>query len=128
MYSPSIVKSNPDVEVVTEKLFAEVAVPLGVVTENFPEIAPVGTVAVIWVALFTVNVADVLFSETAVAPVKFVPLMVTIVATCPLEGLKLVIVGVGTVTVKLPEDVAFPADVVTATLPVVAPLGTVAVI
>ena len=43
----------------------------------------------------TVNeVAAVPLNLTAVAPVKFVPVIVTLVPTVPLVGLKLVIVGV----------------------------------
>jgi hypothetical protein len=65
---------------------------------------------------------------TEVAPVKFVPVMVTEVTTVPLVGVKLVIVGGGAVTVKLLALVAVPPGVVTLTVPVVAPEGTVAVI
>lgn len=128
IYRPSIVKSNPEDDVVTVKLFAEVALPPGVVTENLAVVAAAGTVVVIWVALFTVNVAALLPSETAVAPVKFVPVIVTEAPTCPLAGLKFVIVGAGGVTVKLLAEVPLPADVVTETFPVVAPLGTAVVI
>src|SRR5438445_13728982 len=63
-------------------------------------------------------------TATAVAPVKFVPLIVTLVPTGPLVGAKLVIVGAGT-TVKLLALVAVPPGVVTLTGPVVAPVGTV---
>ena len=59
------------------------------------------------------------------APVKFVPLIVTLVPTGPLVGEKLVMVG-GLVTVKLLLLVAVPSGVVTLTGPVVAPAGTVA--
>ena len=62
---------------------------------------------------------------TAVAPVKFVPVIVTLVPTGPLAGVKLVIVGAG-MTVKLAALVAVPPGVVTFTGPVVAPAGTVA--
>ena len=62
---------------------------------------------------------------TAVAPVKFVPLIVTLVPTGPLVGVKLVIVG-GLTTVKLLALVAVPPGVVTLIGPVVAPAGTVA--
>ena len=62
---------------------------------------------------------------TAVVPVKFVPLMVTLVPTGPLAGVKLVIVG-GLITVKLLALVAVPPGVVTLMVPVVAPVGTVA--
>jgi hypothetical protein len=60
---------------------------------------------------------------TAVAPVKFKPLIVTLAPTSPLAGVKLVIVGA---TVKSVALVAVPTDVVTLSRPVVAPVGTVA--
>ena len=63
---------------------------------------------------------------TAVAPVKFVPVSVTIVPMGPDEGVKLVIVGAG-ITVNELVLVAVPPGVVTAITPVVAPVGTVAV-
>jgi hypothetical protein len=117
------------VELVTVKLADEVTEPSGVVKAIFPVVAPAGTMAVTCVALFTVkDVAAVLLNVTAVAPVRFVPVIVTEVPTAPLAGLKLLIVGVGTETVKLALEVALPFGVVTVTLPVVAPVGTVVVI
>jgi len=113
--------------VVTVKSVTEVAVPPGVVTEIFPVVAPLGTAAVIWVALITENVAAAPLNATAVAPVRFVPLIVTAVPTGPDVGEKLVTVG-ATVTVKLVADVAVPPGVVTEIGPVAAPAGTVAVI
>jgi hypothetical protein len=99
-----------------------------VVTAIVPVVAPVGTVATICVALLTVKlVALVPLKVTAVAPVKLVPAMATEVPIGPLVGLKLVSVGAG-MTVKLPALVAVPPGVVTAIVPVVAPVGTVAVI
>jgi len=78
----------------TVKLAADVAVPEGVVTEIVPVVAPEGTVAVICVELFTVNEeATVPLNLTVVAPVRFVPVIVTFVPTHPLVGVKLVIVG-----------------------------------
>ena len=62
---------------------------------------------------------------TVVAPVKFVPLIVTLVPTGPLVGVTLVIVG-GLTTVNALGLVAVPPGVVTLTDPVVAPVGTVA--
>jgi hypothetical protein len=62
---------------------------------------------------------------TAVAPVKFVPLIVTLAPASPLVGEKPVIVG-GSRTVKLVALVAVPPAVVTLSGPVVAPPGTVA--
>jgi hypothetical protein len=107
-----------------------VAVPPGVVILIGPLVAPVGTVAVIWVAELTVNTEARPLNVTAVAPVKRDPVIVTRVPTGPFVGVKELIVGaaVGTVTVKLSELVAVPAAVVTLIGPVVAPLGIVAVI
>ena len=62
---------------------------------------------------------------TALAPVKFVPVIVTLAPVGPLVGVTLVIVG-GNSTVKLLAQVAVPPGVVTLTGPVVAPAGTVA--
>ena len=64
---------------------------------------------------------------TAVAPVKFVPVSVTVVPTVPLVGVKLVIVGTGT-AVKLEALVAVPPGVVTLIVPDVRPVGATAVI
>ena len=72
-------------------------------------------------------VAPVPLKATTVAPVRFVPVITTLVLTGPLVGLKLLIVGAWT-TVKLPALVAVPPGVVTEIVPVVAPAGTVAVI
>jgi hypothetical protein len=67
-----------------------------VTTLILPLVAPVGTVAVIWVDEFTVKlVAFVVLNRTAVAPVKLVPVMTTLVPTGPLVGLKDVTVGAG---------------------------------
>src|SRR5213594_768399 len=113
--------------VVTVKLEALAAVPPGVVTLIVPVVAPVGTVAVICVAELTVNVAVVPLNFTAVAPVKAVPVIVTLAPTTPVVGEKLVMAG-GGITVKLLALVAVPPAVVTLMVPVAAPLGTVAVI
>ena len=69
------------------------------------------------------KVAALPLTRTAVAPMKFVPLIVTLVPTGPLVGVKLVIVGA---TANVPELVAVPPGVVTLSGPVVAPAGTVA--
>jgi hypothetical protein len=88
--------------------------------------APKGTVAVIVPELFTVNVAALPPNETAVAPVKFVPVIVTPVPTGPLAGAKEDMAGV---TVKRVVVIEGPLpDVVTVMGPVVAPAGTVVVI
>src|SRR2546425_569535 len=71
-----------------------VAVPQGVVTLSGPVVAPVGTVSRITVAEVTVKGAALTpLNVTAVAPVRFVPLSITLVPTSPLVGVKLVIVG-----------------------------------
>jgi len=111
----------------TVKLLALLAVPPAVVTLIGPVEAPLGTVAAIEVDEFTVKPALTPLNRTALAPVKLVPLMVTIVPTPPLVGEKLVIVG-GGMTVKLPALLAVPPGVVTLSGPLVAPAGTVAVI
>jgi len=115
-------------DVLTEKAVALVAVPDGVVTEIGPDWAPFGTVAVIFVSEFTVKfVADLFLNLTSVAPVKFVPLIVTTVPTGPKVGENDVIVGAPAI-LKFIELVAVPLGVVTLMGPVVAPDGTVAVI
>jgi hypothetical protein len=62
-----------------------------------------------------------------VAPVKFVPVIVTEFPAAPLPGLKLEIVGVFRI-VKLAADAAAPPGVPTRIFPVVLLLATVAVI
>ena len=112
---------------VTVKLFVPVAVPPGVVTLSGPVVAPVGTVAWIVVAEVTEKLALTVLNVTAVAPVKFVPLIVTLLPTGSLVGVKLVIVGaLATTTVNALALVAVPPGVVTLSGPVVAPVGTVA--
>lgn len=112
---------------VTVKAVALVAVPTGVVTTIVPVDAPLGTVAVNDVLETTVNVALVPPKVTFVVPVKPLPVIVTFVPTGPLVGLNDEIVGAGCVTVKAVALVAVPPGVVTAIVPVAAPLGTIAV-
>ncbi len=118
-------------EVVTVKLVELVPVPFGVVTEILPVVAPAGTLALMLVDELTVNVdAAVLLNLTAVAPVKLVPVIDTFVPTGPLVGVKEVTVGglpPPPVTVKFVVLVPVPFPVVTAIGPVVAPVGTWAV-
>jgi hypothetical protein len=116
---------------VTVKFVELVAVPLGVITRIGPVVAPVGTATVILVpAPFTAKPgAFTLSNETAVAPVRLLPLILTDVPTGPLVGLNDVIVGAAApVTLKFVELVAVPSGLATAIGPVVAPAGTVAVI
>ena len=111
------------------------AVPPAVVTLIGPLLAPLsassGTVALIWASESTVNEAETPSKVTAVAPVKFAPVIVTLVPACPTPGVKELMSGgegKAAVTVKLLELFAVPPAVVTLIGPVVAPLGTVAVI
>jgi hypothetical protein len=110
---------------VTVKLAALVAVPSSVVTVIRPVVAPAGTLVVTVPELLTVKVAAAPLNETAVAPVKFVPVIVTPAPPAPLAGAKEVMAGV---TVKRVVVVKGPPSVVTVMGPVVAPAGTVVVI
>lgn len=104
--------------------------PPGVVTEIAPFRAPLGTVAVIRESLTTVNAAETPPpNATLVAPVRLLPLIVTVVPTGPELGEIDEIDGaeVAVLTVNDDELVPVPAAVVTAIGPEVAPAGTVAV-
>jgi hypothetical protein len=106
-----------------------VAVPAGVTTSMMPEVAVAGTVAVIFVAESTVWVAVTPLNLTAVAPQKFVPLIVTDVPVGPLVGVNDVIVGAPAVVAsKFVPLVAFPPGFTTVIGPSVAAHGTEAVI
>ncbi len=91
--------------------------------------APLGTAALILVALqLLIEVAVVPLNFTVLLPwvePKPVPVIVTTVPMFPEVGDKLVIEGAAT-TVKLAPLLAVPPTVTT-TLPVVAPVGTMAV-
>ena len=77
----------------TVKFAALVAVPAGVVTAILPLVAPLGTVAVICVALFTVKAALTPLKVTLLAPLKPLPVRVTLLATAPEVGTKPLTVG-----------------------------------
>ena len=68
-------------------------VPEGVATLSEPVVAPPGTVAVICVSESTLKLAAVRLNTTPVAPLKFVPVIVTVVPTGPLLGAKEPICG-----------------------------------
>jgi hypothetical protein len=112
----------------TVKLTPLLATPLAFTT-TLPVVAPVGTVATIEVAPQLVTVAVVPLKltdpEPCVAP-KFAPAIVTDAPTAPEVGDTLVMLGAAT-TVKLTPLLATPLAFTT-TLPVVAPVGTVATI
>src|SRR5215467_6640864 len=95
----------------------------GVVTVMGPVVAPAGTVVVIVPEGLTVNVAATPLNETAVAPVKAVPVIVTPVPTGPkvgANGLKLIpsrkammsSVAVGPIATVLigPENPVLPGE------------------
>ena len=101
------------------------AVPPAVVTDTLPEV-PLDTTADMLVELLTTkDVAAVPPNFTALAVVKFVPVIVTVVPVIPDVGVKEVMVGAFT-NVK-PASVTVPPGVVTETLPEV-PLAITAVI
>jgi hypothetical protein len=107
--------------------------PEGAVTVICEEVAAVGTVAPILVAVEEETKASVRLNRTALfAGVieKFVPLTVTAVPGVPIVGLNPVIVGAedAAVTVKDAVLVAEPPGAITWIVPVVAPLGTLVVI
>src|SRR5215467_64059 len=108
----------------TVKLTPVLATP-PTVTTTLPVVAPDGTGTTMLVADQLVGVAVVPLNVTVLVPCvapKFVPVIVTDVATGPLVGDRLVMLG-ATVTVKLAPLLARPPTVTT-TLPVVAPDGT----
>jgi hypothetical protein len=96
------------------------------VTITLPVVAPIGTGATMLVALQLVGVAAVPLNFTVLLPCvepKFIPVIVTEVPAVPDVGDTLVMLGAGTVTVKLTPLLAWPPTA-TITLPVVAPIGT----
>ena len=109
----------------TVKLAALVASRPAVVTVTGPVVAPMGAFVVTVPELLTVNVADLPSNETAVTPVKFVPLMVTARSKHTDAGAKEVMTGV---TVKRVGVAIGPPGVVTVMGPVVAPAGSDVVI
>ena len=74
------------------------------VTTTLPVVAPAGTVTTMLVALQFVAVAVIPLNVTVLTPCvapKFAPPIVTGVPTAPEFGSRLVMLGAGTVTVKL---------------------------
>ena len=99
-------------------------------TIRLPVVAPVGTVATIEVALqLPIVVAAVPLKLTEPVPwvePKFVPVIVTDAPTAPVVGDTLVMLGAATTVNDTP--LLFTPLALTTTLPVVAPVGTVATI
>jgi hypothetical protein len=98
--------------------------PPGVATVIGPVETLPGTVAVIRESPLTVNVAWTPLNATAVAPVNAEPLIVTLVPTAPLDGLKPLRFG-GRVTMKETPLRAVPWNVLTVICPLDAWGGTV---
>ena len=106
---------------------ALVPVPDGVVTLIGPLVAPTGSVVVIWVALFTVKgVAGVPLKLTAVAPVKLVPVMTTVVGVVPAQpllGVKLLTVVTAGRKITMSPPLRSAPDIVTVPFPVAPIVG-----
>lgn len=105
---------------------AALLVWLPTVTSTLPVVAPVGTGTTILDALQPVGTAATPLNVTELVPCvapKFAPAIVTGVPTRPEVGLRVVMLGAGTVTVNVTALLACPPTVIT-TLPVVAPTGT----
>jgi hypothetical protein len=113
----------------TVKLTPALLTPLALTT-TLPVVAPVGTVATIEVALqLPIVVAAVPLNSTVPLPCvepKFVPVIVTDAPTAPDVGDRLVMLGAATTVNDTP--LLFTPLALTTTLPVVAPVGTVATI
>jgi hypothetical protein len=94
---------------------------------TFPLVAPLGTLAVILVFVQAEVVAACPLNVTVpVVVVKLFPAMVTELPGSALEGVKPLMVGAGG-TVKTTPGLATPPAATATTFPVVAPVGTVAV-
>ena len=118
-----------EVGVIEVKFPEEVAFPLGVVTTMGP-LASDGIVKVIFVSDLSMKGVLALPIMTLVAPVKLLPLTVTLLPIIAELGLNPEIVGAGANMVKGVDEVAVPPGVVMAILtgPGEIPFGTVVVI
>src|SRR5438876_3389011 len=111
----------------TTKLAELAAVPKVFVTAMGPLVAAGGTTTVICVSEFTVKAPGAPLKATLSVPVKFVPLTVMAVPTHARVGEKELTAGrAEDSTVKGALLKAVPVGVVTLTLPVLAPRGTMA--
>src|SRR6266567_529624 len=96
------------------------------VTTTLPVAAPTGTGAMILEPLQLVGVVLTPLKVTVLVPwdaPKFAPAIVTEIPIAPADGLRLVMLGGGGVTVKLTPLLGVPATVTT-TFPVVEHAGT----
>jgi hypothetical protein len=113
---------------VTVNVTPALATPPAAVTTTFPVVAPVGTAATIWAALQLVMVALVPLNVTLPLPCvgpKLEPAITIEEPIAPVFGVRELMLA-GGVTVNTTPLLATPLTVTT-TFPVVAPLGTVAV-
>ena len=108
---PVIVTAVPRIPLVGEKeaiagssvkAATLVTLPVELLTEIGPTVAPLGTVAVIWVSETALNAADVPLKAIPVAVVKSLPVMVTVVppVSGPVDGVIAVTASWGEMTVK----------------------------
>src|SRR5439155_699354 len=103
---------------VTLKIAALRAGPAGFVTPNFPVAATSGITIRIIVADSTMKPGNgTSFNRTSVTEFRFVPVIVTVVPTGPLAGVKAVMVG-GLMTVNVSALIPVPSVVVTLIFPV----------
>jgi len=114
----------------TKKSALLTAFPAGVDTDKCPDVPPEGTATAMLVPVVELGIDGVILlkltrSFAGVAS-KFVPLMVTAVVATPILGVNELIVGTvpPVLTVKVALLVAEPVGLVTASDPLVAPLGT----
>jgi len=120
-----LVGVNDAIDGTTVKFVVLFAVPPAVVTPIFcPVRAPAGTVATIWVSEFIVKVAAFPPIVRPEACLRLTPVIVTVVPTTPLVGVKLVICGVTRNARLLDMELV---KVFSTSVPVVAPAGTTAV-
>lgn len=92
-------------------------------TVTVPVVAPAGTVKVTAVGVTEVGTTTTCPISTPTVPVRFVPVIVTVVPTCPLPGESPVTAGGGRM-LSGAALVADPAALVMRMSPVVAPVGT----
>tara|TARA_R110002072_G_scaffold288122_1_gene454195 strand:+ start:257 stop:910 length:654 start_codon:yes stop_codon:yes gene_type:complete len=105
---------------------ARFAVPPRVVTVTEPLVDPAGTAVTTWVpVLLVITAPGPLPKVIEVAPLRLVPVIVMEVPVAAVVGVKLATVGAGT-KVK-PAKLLVPPGVVTVTVPLAEPAGTVAV-
>jgi hypothetical protein len=92
------------------KLPVLIAIPHAVVTEICPSVTPVGAVALISLLFIIVNDALSPLKLTAVAPVKLLPFIVTIVPADPETGRKELITGIGCTEIVMLFETTVVAD------------------